>query len=137
VENPLASTHHTHSISAHYKQKIAWKVLQSIQPWQKIDRLAHAPFIDLKTDVSLDPLCFNLLLALRTLWATFQVKNNVRNAPDSTTLTLVSLWSHNVHTTNHYLCGCGERNGEQKENKGKTVMQALEVLWSAKKHILG
>ena len=57
---------------------------------------------------------FNLLLAL---WATFQLKNNIRSAPASTALTLASHQSHNTHTTNRHLYGSGEKNGEQRRTK--------------------
>ena len=46
-------------------------------------------FIDLKAGVSLDhgvSLHFIVLLALRTCWATFQAKNNVRSTPTSSGL---------------------------------------------------
>ena len=49
-------------------------------------------FINLKMCVSLGhsaSLCFVSLLALRTCWAIFQAKNNARNAPASSALTLV------------------------------------------------
>ena len=78
--------------------------------------------------VSLDPLRFNSLLALRTPWASFQVKNNISV---STALTLVL----HMCTVNRHLHGSGERNGEQGRTKvsfGRTMMQALEVLWLVK-----
>ena len=62
-------------------------------------------------------LCFVSLLALRTLWATFQAMNNVRSAPASTTITLVSHRSHNVSTENRYLRGSGERRTKEKQGK--------------------
>ena len=45
-------------------------------------------------------LCFVLLLAFQTCWATFQVKNNVRSALASSAITLVSYRSHNTSTAN-------------------------------------
>ena len=76
------------------------------------------PFIDLKVGVSLDhgvSLCFVSLLALQTLSATFQAKNNIRNAPASTVLTLVLHRSHNVPTANHHTVGKGmEHKGKQR-----------------------
>ena len=65
---------------------------------------ACTSFIDLKVGVSLYhgvSLCFVSLLALRTCWATFQAKNNVRSATASSALTLVLEQSHK------------ERNGAQ------------------------
>ena len=44
----------------------------------------RASFIELNVGVSFDhdvSLCFVLLLALRTCWATSQAQNNVRSAP--------------------------------------------------------
>ena len=95
---------------------------------------AHASFINLKVGVTLDcnvSLRFVLLPALRILWAAFQAKNNVRNAPASSALTLVSYLGHNTHAANHHLCSSGERNGAQSRTKvsfGRTMMQALELL---------
>jgi len=71
---------------------------------------AQGSFIDLKMGVPLNhgvSLRFVLLLAFRTCWATFQAKNNVRNTPASSALTLVSHRSHNAHTANCHLCGGG------------------------------
>ena len=77
---------------------------------------ARVPLFIFKVGVSIDhgvPLCFVALLALRTLWATFQTKNNKGSAPASSALTLVSHQSHKVHTANRHLCcGSGGRNGE-------------------------
>jgi len=81
-----------------------------------------------------------LLLAVRACWAMFQARNNVRSAPASSALTLVSHRSHNVRTTNRHPCSKGERNGVQRRTKvsfGRTMMRALELLWLAKKHIPG
>ena len=75
---------------------------------------AFTPFVDLKVGVPLDPLRFNLLLALRILCTAFQVKNNVRSTPASTALTLVLHPSQNVHTANCHLRSSGVRNGEQR-----------------------
>jgi len=55
---------------------------------------AHASFIDLKVDVSLNhgaSLSFILLLAFRACWATFQAKNNIRSAPACQLCTYPSL----------------------------------------------
>jgi len=71
---------------------------------------AHTSFIDLKVGVSLNhgvPLCFISLLAFRTCWKKFQEKNNIRSAPASSALTLVSRRSHNTQTENRHLCGIG------------------------------
>jgi len=79
--------------------------------------LKHAPSIDLKVGVSLDhgvPLCFVSLLALQTLWAPFQAKNNVKSVPNSTAFTLVSHRSKNANAANHHLHSSGERIGEQR-----------------------
>jgi len=48
-------------------------------------------------------LCFVSLLAFQTCWVTFQAKNDVRSAPASSALTLVSHRSHNVSTANRHL----------------------------------
>ena len=47
---------------------------------------------------------------------------------------------HNACTTNHHLHGKGERNGVQRITKvsfGRIMIQALEQLRLAKKHISG
>ena len=52
----------------------------------------HVSFIYLKVDVLLNhdvSLHFVSLLPLRTRWATFQAKNNVKIAPANATITLV------------------------------------------------
>ena len=57
-----------------------------------LDHRSHAIFIDLKVGVSLDHgvlLCFVSLIALRTCWATFKAKNNIRITPASSALTLI------------------------------------------------
>ena len=98
-------------------------------------------FMDLKVGVSLDhdeSLCFISLLAHQTCWATFQAKNNVKSTPASSALTLVSHRSQNVCTTNRHLRRSGERNGAQRRTKvsfGRTMMQALELLQLAKRHV--
>ena len=76
--------------------------------------------IDLKVCVTLDhdvSLHFVSLLAIRTRWATFQAENNIRSAPASSALILVSHQSHNACTANCHLCGSGERNGAQRRTK--------------------
>jgi len=101
------------------------------------------PANNLKVGVLLDhiaSLCSVSLPALLTFEAIFQAKNNVRSTPASTVLAQVSCRSHNTHTTNRHLCSSGERNGAQRRTKvssGKTMMQALGLLWFAKKHISG
>jgi len=73
------------------------------------------------------------------IWLPFQAKNNVRR-PTCTALTKVSHQSHNVHTANRHLRSKGERNGVQRRTKvsfGRTMMQALELLRLAKRHISG
>ena len=98
----------------------------------------HASFIDLKVGVLLDhdvSLCFVSLLDLRC-----QAKNNVRSTPASSALILVSHQSHNRRTTNRHLRDCGERNGAQRRTKisfGRTMMQTVELLRLAKRHVLG
>jgi len=85
-------------------------------------------------------ICFVLLLALWTCWAMFQANNNVRSAPASSVLTLVSDQSHDGHITNHHLCGKGERNGAKRRTKvsfSRTMMQALELLRLVKRHTSG
>ena len=105
--------------------------------------IAHASFINLKVGVLLDHgvlLCLVSLLVVQTCWATLQAKNNVSSVPASSTLTLVSHRSHNAHTTNCHLRGKGERNGAQRRTKlsfDRTMMQALELLQLAKRHISG
>ena len=57
--------------------------------------------------------------------------NNIRSAPASSALTLVSHQKHNMVTANRHLYGSGERNGAQtktKVNFGRTRIQALELL---------
>ena len=108
-----------------------------------LDHKAHAIFINLKVDVSLDHdvlLHFISFIALRTCWATFKVKNNIRSTPASSALTLVWHQSHYVQTANRHLHRKGERNGAQRTTKisfGRTMMQALELLQLFKRHILG
>ena len=101
------------------------------------------PANNLKVGVLLDhiaSLCSVSLPVLLTFEAIFQAKNNVRSTPASTALAQVSCRSHNMHNANCHLCSSGERNGAQrrtKVNSGKTMMQALGLLWLAKKHISG
>ena len=55
-------------------------------------------------------------------------------------LTLVFHQSHNAFTVNHHLWGKGERNEAQwrtKSSFGRTMMQELELLRLAKRHISG
>ena len=98
-------------------------------------------FINLKVDVSLNhgvSLHFVLLPVLWTCWSTFQAKNNVRSTSVSSSLTLVSHRSHNLCTVNCHLRGSGERNGTQRKTKlsfGRTMMQTLELLLLAKRHV--
>ena len=73
-------------------------------------------------------------------WVPLQVKNNVRSTSASTALTQASHQSHNAHITNHHLHGKREMSGAQRRSKvsfGRTMMQALELLRLAKRHILG
>ena len=110
-------------------------ISQSIQPLQKIRKvqsLKHAPFIDLKMGVSLDP---DVSLRFVSRLTTFQAQNNVRSTPASSALTLVLHRSHNMHITNRHLRGSGERNGAQRRTKVSFMMQVLELLWLAKRHI--
>ena len=58
-------------------------------------------------------------LTLQTCWATLQAKNNVRSAPASSALTLVSHQSHNVHTANHHLRGSEENHGVYRRTKAE------------------
>jgi len=101
----------------------------------------RASFINLKVGVSLDHdvslrfVCFQLFK-----WQTSQAKNNIRSTPASSALTLVMHRSHNTCTANHRLRGSGERNRAQRRTKvsfGRTMMQALELLWLAKRHLSG
>ena len=81
-----------------------------------VKECASLNFIDLKVGMSLNhgvSLRFISLLTLQTCW---QAKNNVRSAPASSALTLVSHQSHNTHTTNCHQHGSIEK---AKENKGK------------------
>jgi len=73
-------------------------------------------------------------------WATFQAKDNVRSAPASSALTLVSHQSHSAHSANRHPCGSRQRNGAQRRTKvslSRTIMQSLKRLWLAKRHIMG
>ena len=82
-------------------------------------------------------LCFQLLL---TLCRAVQAKNSVINAPANTALTQVLHRSHNTHATNCHLCSKGEITGAQMRTKvsfGRAMMQALELLRMAKRHISG
>ena len=81
---------------------------------------ARTSYIDLKVGVSLNhgvTLCFILLLAFRPCWATFQAKNNVRSAPASSALTLVS---HQAITCVPQITYTTvEKEWNSQENKGK------------------
>ena len=95
IGNPLASTLHINSFSAYcavLKMENSMKVsLQSIQPLWKIRNvrsLKHAPHLSM--DVSLDLYHYMLCFISSVCWATFQAKNNVKSAPDSSALTPVS-----------------------------------------------
>ena len=88
----------------------------------------RALFINLKVSMSLDhgiSLRFVLLPAVLTCWVTFQAKNNIRRAPASSALTLVSYPSHNTPTTNCHLHAKGEGSGVQRRTKvsfGRTII---------------
>jgi len=55
----------------------------------------------------------------------------------STALAQVPHRSHSACTVNCHLCGSGERNGAQRRTKVSFMMQALELLRLAKRHISG
>ena len=85
--------------------------------YEMFNRLSVNLIYWFKVVVSLDhdaSPCFVSFLALLTCWATLQAENNIRSAPASSALTLISHWSHNAHTTNHHLCGSWEKNGVQR-----------------------
>jgi len=70
----------------------------------------HTSFTNLKVGMSRDHgalLRFISLLAVRTCWATFQAKNNLRSALANSSLTLVSHQSYNTRTANCHLCAKG------------------------------
>jgi len=74
------------------------------------------------------------------IWLTFQAKNIARSTHACTTVTQVSHRSHNAHTATRHLRGKGKRNGVQMRTKvsfGRTMMQALELLHLAKRHVSG
>ena len=71
----------------------------------------RTPVVNLKVDVFV-----HMPLALRTLWATFQVKNNVRSAPASTALAQILHKSYNVRTVKIVTYKAVEKG---MENKGK------------------
>ena len=80
--------------------------------------------------------CFILLLALRTLWATFQVENNARSTP----LVLYLLEFHSkaiMRVPQIVNYAVVEKQMENKVRFNKAVMQALDLLQLAKKHTLG
>ena len=91
AENPLASTLHIQSFSAHYT--VLWtensmKTISSITP-AIIENMeytivkAHVPVIDMKLGVSTwhcVSLCF-VSLPASNVWLPFQAKNNARSAP--------------------------------------------------------
>jgi len=88
-----------------------------------------ASFIDLKVGVLLDHgilLHFVSLIVLRTCWVTFQAKYNVRSAPSSSALTLVSHQSHNVCTANRHLCGTYAVREKRIEHKGEQRLVSVE-----------
>jgi len=88
----------------------------------------YAGLIDLKVGVSLDHDVSLHFVSLPVL-QTFSLFHNVRSAYPS----------HNLLTTNRHLCGSGERNRAQRRTKvslGLTMMQVLELLQLAKRHIL-
>jgi len=67
-----------------------------------------------------------------------QAKNNVRGAPVGSALTLVSHRSHKARTINcRHLHTKGERQRRTKLSFGRAMMQALELLRLAKRHIWG
>ena len=73
--------------------------------------------------------------------ATSNTLYSIKSVPTSSTaFTQVSHQSHNGCTTNYSLCGKGEINGSQRRTKvsfSRTMMQVLELLRLAKRHILG
>ena len=65
-------------------------------------------------------------------------KNSIRSILASTAFAEVLHWSRNTCTTNCRLCGSGERNEAHKRakvNYNRTMMQELEQLQWAKRHI--
>ena len=71
---------------------------------------ACTSFINLNVGVSLNhgaSLHFILRIVLRTCWTTFQAKNNVRSAPASSALILVSDRNHDARIANRHLCDSG------------------------------
>ena len=64
---------------------------------------------------------------------------SVLNIFATTAITKSSMKPWNGATKNRHVRSNGERNGEQRRTKvsfGWTMMQALELLWLAKRHIL-
>ena len=135
METSLASVLNIHSFSAHYAVFSLRSVINGeqhekylYQPLRKICSiwlLKRTSIINWKVGVSLDhdvSLCFLLLLALQTCWATFQAKNIARSA----------LASYPSLTLNPYLSSKGKRNGAQRRTKlnfSRTTIQALCCGW--------
>ena len=71
----------------------------------------------------------------------FKHKDSMLNTSAITAVTTKSsMKPRSSATTNHHLCRRGERNGEQSRTKvsfGRTMMQALELLWLMKRHVSG
>ena len=82
-------------------------------------------------------LCFQWCL---TFYKMFQAKDSVRNTSAITAVTNSSMKSWCSTTANRHLRSSGQRSAEQRRTKvsfSRTMMQALELLQLAKRHILG
>ena len=70
----------------------------------------------------------------------FKQKDSMINTSVFTAVIKSSIKPRSGTTTNRHLCSSGERYGEQKRTKvsfGRAMMQALELLWLAKRHFSG
>jgi len=140
VENLLASTLHIYSFSTYYT--VLW-TKNGIKSFSKINsaimknlQLSVCPVVNWKVGVLLDYTAVSLHL-LPALWGAVQAKNSIRNTPVSTALIQVLYGSHNTCYTNYHLCSKGERNGAKMLSFIRNMMQALELLRLAKRHVSG
>ena len=125
-------------MTQHYRKRRAWKVsschymgIQKIHAWQCVPLQSIS-----RSENAKGHLYFVLVLS--------NILQNIlsKSIAAITAVTKSSMKPRSRATTNCHLCGIhsGEKNGKQRRTKvsfGRTMMQALELLWLAKRHILG
>ena len=129
---------HAHPITQRYRQRRAWKVslqvLTTIWKYGKFTHDSEHPYDEAK-----DWLCF-VFSAVVIFTEYFKQKDSVIKPSAIAAVTKSSMKSWSSATANCHLCCSGKRNGEQRVTKlsfDGTMMQALELLRLAKRHVSG